>query len=283
MSSYQGRALERSSRKERGAGGGRGLGSMRQWLARALWGAGLLGLVVALALVPWKRLRQQYAVLMAVQVDGQRYLDAERIRKDSGLAVGQDLLAIDLARVRQAVLLDPRIARAEVSRCGPRGIRIHVTERSAAMLISHGEPWEIDSTGILLAPLQTGAPVDAPMLSGVNVSAYRAGTLIRTVAVQRGLAWTSVLGDNALRLAGQVSEVDVSEPRRTRIVLLNGIVVVGPAFPVSMRQLSGLRATLADLKDKGMMPAEVDVRFPEQIIVRDAQPVAVAAGPQSPS
>jgi len=58
---------------------------------------------------------------------------------------------------------------------------------------------------------------------------------------------------------------------------LNGIRVLGPAWPVSTRQLSGLRATLADLEKKGMKPGEVDVRFPDQIIVRDAQPTAPAA------
>jgi len=46
---------------------------------------------------------------------------------------------------------------------------------------------------------------------------------------------------------------------------------------VDMRQLSGLRSTLADLKVKGMKPSEVDVRFPEQIIVRDAHPTVVNA------
>jgi hypothetical protein len=77
-----------------------------------------------------------------------------------------------------------------------------------------------------------------------------------------------------------VSEVDVEQDRTTRLVLMNGIRVLGPAWPVSTRQLSGLRATLADLDKKGMKPVEVDVRFPDQIIVRDAQPAA-AAPPQA--
>lgn len=284
MSNYQGRALDRSARRGTGgAGGGDRAGSARRLLARALAGLGLIAVVTALAFVPWRDLRRRFVVLKQVQVEGYRYLDAERIRKAAGLAVGQDLMAIDLARVRQLVMLDPRVASAEVSRSSPRGIHIRITERAPALLVAHGETWEMDSSGVLLAPLQAGSVADAPILSGVEVSRFRAGTQVRTTAVQRGLAWAAVLGDNALRLAGQVSEVDVSELRRTRIVLLNGTVVVGPAFPVSMRQLSGLRATLADLADKGFRPGEVDVRFPEQIIVRDAQPVALAAGPQSPS
>ncbi len=284
MGNYQGRALQRDPRgARRGERGGEGAGLAAVILRRALLIAGVAAFAAAMALVPWRSLRQRYAILTDVRVEGFRYLDAERIRKDAALTVGQDLLGIDLSRVRQRVMLDPRVATADVGRSSLRGIRIRVTERVPQLLISHGETWEVDSAGVLLAPLQTGSVADAPMLSGVDVSFYRAGTQVRTAPVQRGLAWMAVLSDNALRLAGQVSEVDVSEPRRTRIVLLNGTVVVGPAFPASMRQLTGLRATLADLAEKGMKPGEVDVRFPEQIIVRAATPVAIAAGPQSPS
>jgi hypothetical protein len=110
------------------------------------------------------------------------------------------------------------------------------------------------------------------MLVGPDFSKRRAGSLVQTTEVKRGLAWTEILNDNALRLAGQVSEVDVSDARLTRLLLMNGVRVVGPAWPNGERQLSGLRATLADLDAKGMMPREVDVRFKDQIVVRGARP-----------
>ena len=90
------------------------------------------------------------------------------------------------------------------------------------------------------------------------------------------------MSDNALRLAGQVSEVDVSDARITRLVLMNGVQVVGPAWPPGMRQLSGLRATLADLEHKGMKPREIDARFPDQIIVRGAEPPVTQVAAQAP-
>jgi hypothetical protein len=58
--------------------------------------------------------------------------------------------------------------------------------------------------------------------------------------------------------------------------MMDGVQVIAPAWPATVRQLSGLRATLLDLGKKGMKPSEVDVRIPDQIIVRDARPVAVA-------
>jgi hypothetical protein len=161
-------------------------------------------------------------------------------------------------------------------------VEIRVEEREPAMLVEHGEPWEIDTQGVLLEPLQTGVVADVPLLAGPDFSNQRPGSLVQTVDVRRGLAWTAILSDNALRLAGQVSEVDVSEPRLTRLVLLNGIRVVAPAWPNGTRQLSGLRATLADLAAKGLTPREVDVRFKDQIVVRGARPnVPTASTPTS--
>lgn len=265
MSTYQGRALERAPRERRGATRGPG----RQVL-RVL---GVMGAMGLLAVVPWRELRQRYAVLTRVHVTGLRYLDADRIRRDAKLREGQDLLALDLGRVRRLVLADPRIETVDVRRRGLRGLELRITERVPALAVAHGEPWELDTAGVLLEPLQRGVIADVPILTGADFSRYRPGTRVRTPQVQRGLAWAAVLSDNALRLAGQVSEVDISEERVTRLVLMNGVCVIGTAWPPDTRQLSGLRATLADLQSKGMTPGEVDVRIPDQIIVRGAEAV----------
>jgi hypothetical protein len=266
MPSYQGRALARAPRR-RSRGG-----------LPAMWKPALVIVLLAIGavFVPWKELRKRYAVLTDVRVSGLKYLDAARVQKDAKLKEGQDLVRLDLSRVRQLVMMDPRIERAEVRRAGLRGVEIAIVERVPALAVSHGEPWEIDTSGVLLEPLQAGVVADVPLLTGADFSEWRPGTQIRTPQVQRGLAWAAVLGDNALRLAGQVSEVDVSQSRQTRLILMNGVSVIGPAWPASTRQLSGLRATLADLGAKGMMPGEVDVRIPDQVIVRDARPVAAS-------
>jgi hypothetical protein len=267
MSRYQGKALERRERQRRTAS------PFRQPLRVLL---ALLALGV-LAMLPWGELRRSLLVVDQVKVSGLRYLDAARVRRRSGLGPGQDLLALDLARARQLVLLEPRIRSARVTRYGLRGVEIHVEERVPALAVEHGEPWEIDAEGVLLEPLQAGVVADVPILAGPDFSAYRPGSQVQTAEVRRGLAWTTILSDNALRLSGQVSEVDVSDSRLTRLVLLNGVRVLAPAWPNGARQLSGLRATLADLAAKGMTPREVDVRFKDQIVVRGARPVGPTA------
>src|SRR5262249_25948191 len=143
-------------------------------------------------MLPWGEIRARLMVVDAVRVRGVRYLDAEQVRRRSGLEKGQDLLALDLTRARQMVLLEPRIAEARVARWGLRGVEIRGVERVPAMRVEHGEPWEIDSSGVLLEPLQNGVVADVPLLAGPELSDVRPGTQVQTVDVRRGLAWTSV-------------------------------------------------------------------------------------------
>jgi len=271
MSRYEGKALERPRRK--GARKPRPGFPLRLPL---LVVAAMMCLGI-LAMLPWGEFRSRVLVVGRVRVSGLRYLDAAQVERRSGLAAGQDLLALDLDRARQQVLMEPRVREARVHRAGLRDVEIHVEERVPALLVEHGEPWEIDATGVLLEPLQQGVVADVPLLSGPDFSDIRPGSQVQTVEVRRGLAWTAILSDNALRLAGQVSEVDVSDSGLTRLVLLNGVRVLAPVWPNGTRQLSGLRATLADLAAKGMTPREVDVRFKDQIVVRGARPLGPSA------
>ena len=262
MNKYQGKAMQRRRAK----------GKQRSPLERPLRVLAAMLALGLLAMVPWGELRSRLLVLDRVHVTGTRYLDPARVRERSGLERGDDLLELDLDRVRRKVLLDPRIQSASARRVGLRSVEIRVEERVPALAVEHGEPWELDADGVLLEPLQPGVVADVPVLSGPDFSEFPPGSRIQTPEVRRGLAWTAVLSDNALRLIGQVSEVDVSDPRLTQLVLLNGIRVIAPVWPNGARQLSGLRATLADLAAKGLTPREVDVRFKDQIVVRGARP-----------
>jgi cell division septal protein FtsQ len=178
-------------------------------------------------------------------------------------------------------MLHPRIAGAEVARRWPRGIRVRVVERAPVLLVRHGEAWEMDSTGVLLAPLALGAVADVPLLSGVSFEALPAGSQVRSPDVARGLAWVTVLQDRELQLLGQVSEVDVGDARSTLLHLVSGTRVRATAWPPGVRDLSALRTVLADLARRGQTAEEVDVRFRNQVIVRPVEPSAAAASSQS--
>lgn len=259
MPSYQGRALLREPRTRTPSGRLRRIGAVLLVLAG----------IAALAHVPWDDLRRRFLVVTRIDVRGAHYLDPAAVATVAGVRSGDDLLALDPRGARQALRLHSRIAGAEVRRV-LRTVRIDVVEREPMLLVHHGAPWEIDSTGVLLEPLQTGVVADVPLLVGPDLARWPAGTQVRDPGVERGLAWMRALGHHQLQLTGRVSEIDVRDRDRTALTLLTGTRVLATAWPPGMRNLSALRAVIADLESKRAVPDEVDVRFDRQIIVRPA-------------
>jgi hypothetical protein len=78
------------------------------------------------------------------------------------------------------------------------------------------------------------------------------------------------LGDRELDLARRVSEIEVLDPDRTALTLMDGTRVLSSAWPPDRRTLSSLRVVLADLAARGTLASEVDLRFENQVIVRPA-------------
>jgi len=261
MGYYQGKALEaRRAVRPRGT-----------VLGRTLRVLGVLAAAAVLAHVPWEGLRHRFAVVTEVRVEGARYLDAQRVGEVAGIHLGDDLFHLSLPRARQALLLDSRIAEARVTRRLPRGVRVRLEERLPVLLVDHGVPWEMDSSGVLLAPLERGVVADVPLLVGTSFRGLPAGTQVESPAVRRGLAWVRSLLDREVELGAQVSEVDVSDPDATGLTLVGGTRVLAPAWP-SRQRLSALRVVLADLKQRGTRADELDLRFDRQVIVRPATP-----------
>ncbi len=159
-----------------------------------------------------------------------------------------------------------------MERAWPRDVRVRIVEREPVLLVRHDVPWEVDSAGVLLPPLARGVVADVPLLTGPEFSGLRGGTQVLTPEVRRGLAWVRVLGARDLQLAGDVSEVDVSDVSSTGVLLMNGTRVLAPAWPPGARTLSALRVVLEDLRQRGVQANEVDLRYDGQVVVRPAAP-----------
>ncbi|HTK31693.1 MAG TPA: FtsQ-type POTRA domain-containing protein [Candidatus Saccharimonadaceae bacterium] len=264
MALYQGRALRQEAPHRPRRSGGK--------VKRVLVVLCVIAGGIALAHLPWSALLSQRLLVRDVHIAGLHYLDADHVLARSGLHRGDDLLKVDCDRVRQELLLDPRIREARVSRRWLSAVDVQIEERVPVLLVQHGVPWEVDSSGVLLAPLAAGVVADVPLLTGPHFETWPAGAQVRTRDVTRGLAWVRALSDRELQLAGQVSEVDVSSPDATALTLMSGTRVMSPAWPPGTRTLSALRVVLADLKQRGTLAQEVDLRFDNQVIVRPVEP-----------
>ena len=263
---YQGRALQTEARAARRAGPGRA--------GRVLRVLAALALATALAHLPWREIAQRVATVREVKVEGVRYLEPARVAAAAGVHAGQSLFEVDCARARQALLLQARIRSAEVVRRWPRGVTLRVAEREPVLVVRHGVAWEMDSAGVLLAPLSAGAVADVPLLTGVSFESLPEGARVSEPRVGRGLAWSRALAAGQLDLVGQVSEIDVGAGDATGLLLMNGARVIATPWPPGIRELSALRVVLADLQRRGTTARELDLRYQGQVIVRPAENAA---------
>jgi len=163
-----------------------------------------------------------------VRTDG--VIAPEQLRRWSGVRPGQNLFALDLARVKRELELVPRIQTASVERRLPGTLRLRVTEREPVAQVNLPRPragggvdpvvFQLDADGFVMLPLdprQRAAPPaqpdeDLPLILGVNVSQLQPGRRVEAAPVQAALRLIGAFAATPLAGAVELRRVDVSQP-----------------------------------------------------------------------
>ncbi len=216
-------------------------------------------------------------IVRQASVDGAVYLGEDEVRRAAGLDRPLDFLRADLGRARTRLAKSPRVASARIERALPRRIVIAITERKPAAIVRGGRMFETDGRGVILPPLVSGVMPDVPIVSGVRVADARPGKTIADPRYARALRHLAALARPEVGLSNPVSQIDVSDAKRTVVTLApDGIDVYLPAEPPTVRTLSALRVVLADLASRSLSASSIDLMDDEVVAVRPV-PVAAAA------
>lgn len=124
----------------------------------------------------------------AVAVDGVHRRSAAHVAGLGGLEIGKNVFTIDLETSRRAIVEDPWIEKATVTRKLPSTIEVKVVEREAAAVVSiAGDLYLATRDGDLFKRAATEDPSDLPLVTGIlpdQVARDRAGAVL---AVKRVL------------------------------------------------------------------------------------------------
>lgn len=139
-----------------------------------------------------------------IQTDG--VVSPDQLRRWCEVKPGQNLLALDLARVKRDLELRPIVQSVSIERILPGTLRIHVTEREPIAQINVPRPkaggeglemkvYQVDAGGYVTEPLdprQRAVPLtqiddQLPIISGVNVSELQPGRRIDSTQMQAAL------------------------------------------------------------------------------------------------
>ena len=159
-----------------------------------------------------------------IQTDGS--IPITQLRQWAGARPGDNLLALDLARIKRDIELAPMIESAAVERVLPHTLRVRVTEREpiARIKLPQLQPrggvamvsYFLDEGGHVIQPLP--APADAtapdadslPVLSGVNATELRPGSAVSSPKVFAALRLIAAFGSSPMSGLVEMQSVDVA-------------------------------------------------------------------------
>lgn len=163
-----------------------------------------------------------------VQTDG--IISIEQLRRWAGVRLENNLLELDIARVKRDLELMPAIESVDVERVLPHTLRIRVTEREPiaqfqfpqirAGGVYGGGVYLLDAKGCVMAPLepqQRSVPVvqtneHLPILSGIPLTDLRPGRPAESPQVHAALRLIEALDRSPMAGLVEFTRIDLSAP-----------------------------------------------------------------------
>ena len=172
-------------------------------------------------------------VQIVVEDDGA--LTPQQVAAFAGVAVGQNLLSLDLDQVRRNLELLPLVRHVEVRRMLPQKLFIHVEERIAVARLRGPTDSEfmIDRSGVVIKPIrlpdgtmlrpQTVGPV--PTLTGVSLADVRVGKQVQSEQIYRALELLDRIQQASAGSMMEVDTIDLLKPRHLTLTSRQRTVV----------------------------------------------------------
>jgi len=161
-----------------------------------------------------------------VQTDG--VIAPDQLRRWAGIKHGDNLFALDLARVKRDLEMVPLIGQVSIERVLPRTVRVRVTEREPVAQVNVPRPvagggltvsvFHLDPEGFVMLPLdprQRIAPAGEaeaplPLLTGVRVADLQPNCRVESPQVQAALRLISTFAHSPMAGLVDLRQIDVA-------------------------------------------------------------------------
>jgi len=184
----------------------------------------------------WQWLREhafysnQAFALNTIEVQTDGWISPDQVRQWAGVKLGDNLLAIDLDRIKRDLELIPQVEQAVVERVLPHLLRLQVTEREPIAQVQGLQPDErgslvpavlyLDAQGVAIPPLAQTQPhplvsqalAALPVIRGVSSAELRAGQPTQHPAARTALRLVTELERSPLANLVELRAVELSSP-----------------------------------------------------------------------
>lgn len=228
----------------------------RVWIAAAS--------AASLAGTAWMLLFTGLFEIRELRVHGSGRLRLESLRGTADSYRGANVFLVPLDDLREALMEDPAVGTVTFRRRLPHGLDCYLRERQPAALISLGEIAEVDAHGVVIPAGPHEIEIDMPVITGIGQE--EADGPGRT-KILRALEVLSLLGRFGFAPAEQLSEIHVDGTDISLVWMGSGTLVHVGAEQFEER-IRKFRAVYPALVEQGRLPAEIDLRFDRQVVVR---------------
>jgi len=221
-----------------------------------------------------------YFEIKTLEVVGNDNISREQLLKTAGLAPGLNLFKLDRELIRQRIMGEPLVKDVKVDLDGLYNLKLIITERTPFLYAKVGTAfYEIADDGVIINTEGYGEK-DLPLITGLNLETSRAGDNMNSNdGFYIAHNWVKSLES---RILEQISEINFQSMQNPYLILLSGEKV----FPRSLEDFKNrydfLRALLDNLRKNNVEPIYLDMRAPNQIVVRPKKSSGVRDGSRGP-
>lgn len=208
----------------------------------------------------------------SIELSGHERLTREQVLAVAGLALGKNVFEVSPEQARAALIEQPWIADAQVTRRLPGHYRIELREQQVAALIALETLHLVSEEASVFKPLDPGDPSDLPVITGIEPAAFRADLALRSSILVSAVALLHDYRDAGLWAREPIAEIHVEPDESFTLYVGKDTLQVRLGARPFTKKLRRLRAVLDELrKGGGARPAYVyldNERRPDRVAVR---------------
>ena len=204
----------------------------------------------------------------SVQVSGCEVLDPQTVIQQAQIPSGENILSLDLDRVRQRVASHPWIASALISREIPDRIRIDIVERKPVALIKGRQFYLMDHGGVCFTCAEPGDYAGLPIITGLDPEILAPGCKLPrefTVLIE------DLYQESQLQLPWKlISEIRWRKDKGLSFFTVRGGIQIDLGRDNYGSKIARLEKVLRYLEEKGLDPQlrGIDLSHGNRVFVR---------------
>lgn len=205
----------------------------------------------------------------AIAVDGERRLSEQMILEAADIQCGDNILAVNLGRVRKRLVAEPWIKNAGIRRELPSRLIIRIAEHRPLAVLDVGRCFLIDQAGDIFKEAAPAEMSDLPIIAGIDYANWKSPENPETRTYAAVMAMLEALEKNTVLFDSQgVQEISVDPEIGLTLRASAPVATVHMGYGAYAKKFERLGRVFARLRADPELPEikSVDAHNPDRMI-----------------